>query len=287
MSYGFDFGTLGSLAGAIKGATADMVNIQSNLENFRTPGFKQEVLEFSAAFTDAKGRNAPGVRLISMGRDFSQGALSSGTPLDAAISGKGLFVMKSEFSNFDVYTRASNWVFDSNGFLVDAYRRRVKGFDFKNGAVDKSSLGSIQIDLDQYSVEDVGFVDNGLLIGNYREVTQAQEAFENGDDTVIVPELDVLAQLAVAYVPNPSQLKTQVGTAYSATRESGVPQVGVSGDSKLGLVSGSSFESSTVSPALESVKAIDNQRYLQMLTSITQKNYGIINTIMTDVVGKA
>ena len=102
--------------------------ISNNVANLNTPGFKSGV----PMFLDIVQRNASGGLLGSAGSsqrgagvtvdtnivDFKQGEMrSTGNPLDAAVDGSGFFVLERNGQQY--YTRAGQFQFDKDGFLVD------------------------------------------------------------------------------------------------------------------------------------------------------------------------
>ena len=115
----------------------------SNANNFNTPGYKYTFSTFTTMYTEAistgNGDTNPietgsGMMLGSTSTDFSQGPLTIGTDLDAAISGEGFYVISASASEFsgnsnNLYTRSGSFQVDnSNTYLVDAFGRKVFGF---------------------------------------------------------------------------------------------------------------------------------------------------------------
>lgn len=115
--------------------------IGNNIANVETVGFKSSRVTFAELMTQRLGRSgqsgdsAPqlsnqiglGVRVASIDRDFSQGVLNNtGVNTDVAIEGDGFFSVKGESQTY--LTRAGNFVFNKDGFLVDPSGRKVQGF---------------------------------------------------------------------------------------------------------------------------------------------------------------
>ena len=109
----------------------------SNANNFNTPGYKYTFTSFTTTYHEAissgtKSKNpieyGSGMTVGSTSTDFSQGNLTLGTDLDAAISGEGFYIISSSaavFSNSSVqlYTRSGNFQSDSsNTFIVDDFQ---------------------------------------------------------------------------------------------------------------------------------------------------------------------
>ena len=118
-----------------------MTSLATDAQNFQTAGYKPLILRFQSLFNSANavvggqygmggiaGRTSPaGISLVPVGYDFSQGTIQSGNRLNAAIQGRGLFVMQSENNQF-MMTRASDFIFSVDGSLRDFFGRRVMGY---------------------------------------------------------------------------------------------------------------------------------------------------------------
>ena len=113
--------------------------IGNNVANMNTPGFKASQLLFSdlvyrnalsqgadgtpASLQLGSGVGSSGTRLL-----LKQGTISqTGTDTDLAIDGSGYFVLRADGKT--TYTRAGNFSFDADGFLVAGNGARVAGFD--------------------------------------------------------------------------------------------------------------------------------------------------------------
>ena len=118
--------------------------IGNNISNVNTVGFKSQRMDFQDFVYQSMG-TASGAAQVGRGtnigiimNDFEQGALESTTgDTDIAISGTGFFCVKPKTNNTNYYTRAGNFTFDKDGFLVDPHGYVVQGW-----AVDNSSVAS-------------------------------------------------------------------------------------------------------------------------------------------------
>lgn len=100
--------------------------VANNLANINTTGYKRE-LPFSEIM--ARFNNSP----IKQMTDFSQGTLLfTSNPLDAAISGKGNFVLQNDKGSLE-FTRNGRFRISEEGFLVNEQGFKVMG---KKGAID-------------------------------------------------------------------------------------------------------------------------------------------------------
>lgn len=116
--------------------------IGNNVSNVNTNGFKKGRVTFqdilsqtysgAAKPTDDRGGINPrqvglGMSIASIDTLMTQGSLqTTGKNTDLAITGEGFFVMKDGDNTF--YTRAGNFMLDSEGTLVNAGGLRVQGW---------------------------------------------------------------------------------------------------------------------------------------------------------------
>ena len=124
--------------------------IGNNLTNVNTPGFKGSQLEFADLFyqqSAANGQTGLGSQSMQLGTglntlattvNFKQGELhQTGNASDVAINGEGYFLLR----NGDQlrYTRAGQFQFDKDGFLISQFSgARVAGLDDNSQVVDVS-----------------------------------------------------------------------------------------------------------------------------------------------------
>jgi len=270
------FETLEMIENSIVSYADAMKVVAGDVQNFQADGYKQSRYSFvsifqaklakyggSSALTPGASHSqqiSQGVVLLPLGLDFTQGGIRAGGPLNVAVNGSGLFVLKPENLSDYVYTRASDFVFGSDGSLIDSFGRRVMGYQYVNGKLDKSKLVAIKVDSEKYDVNDLGFEENGTLISNY-SARQAAINNESKNNTSGVPKGDTLFQIGVANIPNPSGLSPYVGNTYRTNLTSGqVASFGISNDPGIGTVMGGSIESSNVNPAEVSIVGIQLQR---------------------------
>jgi flagellar hook protein FlgE len=126
--------------------------IGNNVSNLNTPGFKASQLAFSElvyanSFSDrndgagaslqlGQGVGSSGTRLL-----FTQGALrATGNPTDLAIDGNGFFVTRRDGNT--VYTRAGDFQFDREGFLVSRTGARVAAL--AGGGLEDVNIAAIR-----------------------------------------------------------------------------------------------------------------------------------------------
>ena len=271
------FETLEMIENSIVSYADAMKIVAGDVQNFQADGYKQsrysfvsifqaQIAKYGASSAQTPGAShsqqiSQGVVLLPLGLDFTQGGLRAGGPLNVAVSGNGLFVLKPENLTDHIYTRASDFVFGSDGSLIDSFGRRVMGYQYVNGKLDKSKLVAIKVDPTKYDVNDLGFESNGILTSNYSARKLASSQSSTDGTKTNVPAGEQLFQIGLANIPNPSGLSPYVGNTYRTNLNSGdVAAFGVSNDTGLGTVSGASIESSNVNPAEVSIVGIQLQR---------------------------
>jgi flagellar basal-body rod protein FlgF len=115
-------------ARSLEARSKNMDIISNNLANLNTVGFKREV-PFSQIISEM------GESHFRQVTDFRQGDfITTSNPLDMAISGEGLFVVKTE--NGLQLTRNGRFQISDEGFLVNSQGQRVIG---KNGEISFSN----------------------------------------------------------------------------------------------------------------------------------------------------
>ncbi|MCH9045015.1 MAG: flagellar hook protein FlgE [SAR324 cluster bacterium] len=96
--------------------------VGSNIANINTPGYKSTRANFqdmlATAVRGTRQKIGKGVNIVSAQGDFSQGSLESTNQItDLALEGPGFFTLRDQFGQ-TTYTRAGNFTFNADGFLV-------------------------------------------------------------------------------------------------------------------------------------------------------------------------
>ena len=146
-------GTLTSGVSALRSFTKGLEVIGNNIANVNTTAYKSNQASFADSFSNTLQGSAPstatssnqsaiqvgsGVSLSGISTNFTQGNVSStGKPTDLAISGNGYFMVKNPTDGTVYATRAGEFRWDDNGYLVTQDGYRVQGL---NGG----ALGDIQ-----------------------------------------------------------------------------------------------------------------------------------------------
>ena len=103
--------------------------VGSNIANVNTVGYKSNRVNFQDMLaTGVRGTRqkiGKGVVIVSAQGNFSQGSLEGTNQItDLALEGKGFFVLKDDFGKTS-YTRAGNFKFNEDGFLVSQNGKMV------------------------------------------------------------------------------------------------------------------------------------------------------------------
>ncbi len=126
--------------------------ISNNVANLNTPGFKSSDTLFADLYYQGGGaggsaggggthQTGTGVSALTSFINFKDGDVrQTGNPLDMSIDGEGFFVTRDATDGSTTYSRAGQFGFDRDGFLISrATQRQVLGF-----ATD-GSLGAITL----------------------------------------------------------------------------------------------------------------------------------------------
>jgi flagellar hook protein FlgE len=123
-------GTLTSGVSALKAFSTDLEVIGNNIANVNTIAYKSNSVNFANNFSNtiASLQIGTGSKVSSIDTDFTQGSLeATGSTTDLGISGEGYFLVKDTASNEVYATRAGNFHWDDDGYLVTANGLHVQG----------------------------------------------------------------------------------------------------------------------------------------------------------------
>jgi len=120
--------------------------IGNNLANVSTIGYKGSTCAFADLISQDVTTSAGtaqlglGVQVASIYGDFAQGSIETTTSAtDVAIGGAGYFCVSPGDSDETFYTRAGNFTFNNEGYLVDTNGYRVQGWAMKKAASTSST----------------------------------------------------------------------------------------------------------------------------------------------------
>lgn len=126
---------IGSLYSGISGLKANnsaMSVIGDNIANVDTTGFKSSRVSFSNVFNASLGQSdmqiGRGVTMTGTNADWNSGTLETTSNVtDLAINGQGMFIVQDPSDGAEYYTRAGQFEFDVDDYLVDQDGLRVQG----------------------------------------------------------------------------------------------------------------------------------------------------------------
>ncbi len=161
----------------LKGHGQKMGVIGNNIANVSTLGFKGSRMHFedfmsqSVSTAAGVGQVGRGVSVGTILGDFSQGALeTTNESTDVAITGNGFFTVSPPGEEINYYTRAGNFRFDKDGYLIDPHGYRVQGWEIQETGVD-DLVG--QADLDQGRRVNIQGVPGDIRLENFQSPPEA------------------------------------------------------------------------------------------------------------------
>jgi flagellar hook protein FlgE len=144
---------IGSLFAGISGLSANstaMTVIGDNIANVNTTAFKSNKSSFANVLSQSLGGSATGgigrgVEFWGVSPSWSQGSIeNTSNATDMAINGKGFFMVEDD-SGSAFYTRAGEFSFNKDGYLVNPDGLYVQGYSVSSIAADDTvTLGPIE-----------------------------------------------------------------------------------------------------------------------------------------------
>ncbi len=126
-----------------------MNTIGNNIANISTVGFKGQRMDFADfVYQDTHSlagatQNGFGVQVGAIMGNFSQGAFeTTQESTDLAISGSGFFQVQPVGSEEAYYTRAGNFRFDADGYLLDPNGYALQGWKVENEGGVQQAIGA-------------------------------------------------------------------------------------------------------------------------------------------------
>ena len=144
---------ISSLFAGISGLSANstaMTVIGDNIANVNTTAFKSNKFSFANVLSQSMGTSTTdgigrGVEFGGVSPSWSQGSVeNTSNSTDMAINGKGFFMVEDNFGSA-FYTRAGEFTFDREGYLVNPDGLFVQGYAVSSIAADGTiTLGAIE-----------------------------------------------------------------------------------------------------------------------------------------------
>lgn len=239
----------------------------SNIANMNVTGYKRLEVSFqsifekilnrgTAAYNQMGGTNprqfGQGMAISNVSVDFSAGEYISGTSLDLAIQGQGLFIVSPDGGNSFLYTRAGNFEIDANGNLT-SNGMQVYGLDASGNLVPISNLPS----------------------GNKPDYSW------QADGTLLYQGSSTGYRIALTYFPNPSGLAQAQGTTFAETPASGSPAAPQAPGGAVGTVLPGQLEQSNVFYLGETIDALEIQRAMSGNLTVVRMASDIISQFIS------
>jgi flagellar hook protein FlgE len=126
-------GSLYSGISGLKANTSAMSVIGDNIANVDTTGFKVSKVSFSNVFSASLGQSAMqigrGVTMSGVAANWNSGTVeTTNNVTDLAINGQGMFIVNDPAGTAQYYTRAGQFEFDNQGYLVNQDDFRIQGY---------------------------------------------------------------------------------------------------------------------------------------------------------------
>lgn len=123
--------------------------VSNNIANVNTVGYKGSRMDFADFVTQSVGTLAGnqqvgcGVTLGAIYGDFAQGSFETTTEAtDLAISGNGFFTVVDQTTGATYYTRAGNFRFSADGYLVDPNGYVLQGWEISTTSSNSLSTST-------------------------------------------------------------------------------------------------------------------------------------------------
>ena len=243
----------------------------NNIANANTIGYKgattvfqdtlSQMLTGGTASNAERGGTNPiqvglGVQMATTATNFGQGsAQMTGRTTDLMIQGDGFFVVQR--GNEQMYTRAGAFTFDETGTLVTNTGSRVQGYAIAaDGTPDTSALIDITLDPAALTLTPPVVAPTELTSYTFGSDGTLRGVFSDGIQRD-------MARLASADFANVMGLEKIGESAYRASANSGLPQLGVPGEGGRGTMIQGALEMSNVDLAAEFTNLILAQRGFQ------------------------
>ena len=266
------FDVMNQAKNAIEAYNAALKASSANIANMNVPGYKKLNVTFqsvfervlsqgSAAAAGSGGTNprqfGSGVAIASTNLDFSSGEATTGSPLDLAISGSGMFVLSADGGNSYLYSRAGNFQINSSGNLT-SNGLQVYGLDSSGNQTAITGLPSGNK-------------------ANYQWQTDGTLQYSADNGTTYT---GTGYRIALTYFANPSGLKQAQGSAFAETLASGSPAAAQAPGGAVGSLKTGQIEQSNVFYLTESINSLELQRAMSSNLSMLRIASDLISSFI-------
>ena len=288
-------GTMGSGVSALRTFMKGLEVIGNNIANVNTTSFKASEAKYSDSFSNILQRSAPstantsntpaagvgtGVQLAGITTNYSQGSLAStGRDTDLGVSGSGFFHVKNPVDGAEYATRAGDFRWTDDGYLVTtAQGFRVQG-SVKSSATATTldSVGDIKLGTPPPGTQrqSVTIDRSGNVVEFYSDGTSATTnrlLLQNFNDTsALVKEGGNLYSGLIAAGPLGAAAGSSDLTAAGANNP---------GENGLGNIQSGTLELSNVDLTDQFANLITTQRSFQAGSRLITVSDGILEDIV-------
>ena len=182
----------------LNAASEQLSVLGKNIANSATVGYKSASVDFTnvlashlnSANSGMSAQTGGGVLASNVTQSFSQGAINNNTsPLNAAISGQGMFALYDPILDQTSYTRNGQFTQNSTGYLVNGSGFQV--LDVSGSSIDLSTYEINPDSVQTYQVDTVVF---SKPLSPYGTVTFGGLTYTNTDGntigTVVAPTIN-------------------------------------------------------------------------------------------------
>ncbi|NQU18407.1 MAG: flagellar hook basal-body protein [Candidatus Saganbacteria bacterium] len=241
----------------------------ANIANMSVNGYKALNISFESilsqvmnggtaanTFANQGGTNpmqvGSGTGIADVSIDFTQGSFVSGSTIDLAIDGIGLFVVSADGGSSYRYTRSGDFSVDSNGNLTTAAGHQVYGLDAAGNLVAITGLAGSSTN---YSWSAAGELLYNTNATGYR--------------------------IALSYFANPGGLAQSDGTTFVETLSSGAAKAPAAAGGTAGTLKTTQLEQSNVFYLGETIDSLEIQRALSGNLSVVKMASDIIQNFIS------
>jgi flagellar hook protein FlgE len=257
----------------------------ANIANMSVPGYKKLSVSFQSIFekvlsqgtaaeVDRGGTNprqfGQGMSISGTSIDFSGGETASGSPLDLAISGSGLFIVSPDGGNTRLYTRAGNFEIDSSGSLT-SNGMQVYGLDNSGNLVPVSGL-------QPGGKQNYTWYDGSQTVSGSPAYGALLYTSDPGATTPTYTSTGF--RIALTYFANPSGLTQAQGTSFAESVSSGSPASPQAPGAAVGSIKPGQIEQSNVYYLAETLSALELQRAMSGNLSMVKMASDIISSFI-------
>ena len=242
-----------SLSG-LKNAQRELDVIGHNIANAETNGFKSTSIKFEDVYAVSSSSSklsfgGMGSTVSEITQNFGNGSISqTGSGLDLAITGNGLFQLKSSDGTDTTYTRNGGFSLDVDGYVTNSTGNRLQIF---GPGADPATDSPIDAKVPAFGASGAAFA--GIDIGRDGKISAS---FADGTN-------EVIGTVALAQFPSASGLRQVGQSQWAATGVSGQATFGTPGTGPFGDIMSGALERSNVDLSEQLVNLISAQRYFQ------------------------